>query len=218
VGCKQSVENKTNENISDCEKGILKAEQDAKKGKYEILSYGMPDYPDWNFQMFYEDFVKEIYGIIIGNGGCVIYEEKECYADKMEEIVLIKYGEDIFEKARKDARKKFKEHIQSQINDDYIFSSIDTLPKFVNEKENLNSYLTNRLKNDREFKGRVLAIFIVEKNGDLSEIEIKHGTDKEFDQRLSNVLTEMPKWNSGVYLGQKVRTRISLPIIINEKN
>ena len=214
--CKNANEKTEQKEQTDCQKGVLKAEKDAENGHYEILSYGLPDYPDWNFQMFYEDYVEKNYGIIIGNGGCKVYEEKECYADKMREIVNEKFGDTIFRHARELAKIEFKQNIHLGIENDSLFKTVDTSPSFVYNKESLNQYISNRLKNEKKLKGRVQVMFVVEKNGDLSDIDIRHGIENEFDQDLVKLLDNMPNWNPGVYFDKKVRTRIGLPIILSE--
>jgi len=214
--CKNAGEKIEQQGLTDCQKGILKAEKDSENGHYEILSYGLPDYDDWNFQMFYENYIEKNYGIVIGNGGCVVYEEKECYADKMREIVNEKFGDTIFKHARELAKIDFKRNIILGIENDSIFGTVDTSASFSYNKENLNHYISNRLKNEKKLNGRVQVMFVVEKNGDLSNIDIKHGIENEFDQDLVKLLDNMPNWNPGVYFDKKVRTRISLPIIINE--
>jgi len=200
---------------NDCKKGKLKAIKDAKNSHYEIISYGLPDYPDWNFQKFYENYVEKKYGIILGNGGCVLYEEKLCYTDKMREIVKKKFGENILIKSRKLAKIEFKRKILLEIKNDSIFTSVDTLPFFINNKENLSQYISNRLKNEKKLNGRTQVTFVVEKNGDLSNINLKPRIENKFDQKLIELLENMPNWNPGIYFGEKVRTKIEFPIILN---
>ena len=38
--------------LESCETGIEKAIQDANKGRYELLSYGLVYHDDWGFQRF----------------------------------------------------------------------------------------------------------------------------------------------------------------------
>lgn len=95
-------------NDEECVKGIQKANDDASKGKYKIVSYGMPYYENWDFQSFYEKYLMEKYGIQYEEGGCVIRTEGECYSMVMQNIIEEKFGKDIFQKAREEAKIKYE--------------------------------------------------------------------------------------------------------------
>ncbi|WP_339889909.1 hypothetical protein [uncultured Flavobacterium sp.] len=86
-----------------CEKGIEDAKIDAEKGTYKCLSYGLMFETNPELNKFINDYRKKKYGIITRNGGCVITDYSECYLKTMKELVLKKFGEDIFEKSRKEA-------------------------------------------------------------------------------------------------------------------
>lgn len=57
--------------------------------------------------------------------------------------------------------------------------------------------------------GKVVARFIVEKDGRLTNVEIlEHGTP-EMDEEVMAVIRKMPRWNPGTRNGKPVRVRIS---------
>ncbi len=61
-------------------------------------------------------------------------------------------------------------------------------------------------------QGKVLVSFVVEKNGDVSNVEIKRGVDKDLDREAIRVVKSFPKWKPGEQNYGAVRTRVVLPI------
>lgn len=211
-----------------CDDGVLNAESDAKKGVYKLYSYGMPDYEDWDFQNFYEDFVYENYNIKIGNAGCVITEKSECYSNRMKVLIFDKFGSDIFEKAILQAKAKYpkvklqaeidkRNNLIKKIDSDFIFSSsdIDTKPKFKGGEEKFYSYLKNELKNINDLTKKVGVLFVIEKNGTISNVEIKRGSTK-YDEEIIEVFLNTPNWTPATLSGKKVRTRMQIPLIFKK--
>ncbi|MBE8726461.1 hypothetical protein [Flavobacterium hungaricum] len=90
-----------------CEKGIEDAKIDAQKGIYKCLSYGLVFDKNPELNKFVKEYREKKYGIIVGNGGCVITNYSECYSKTIKEIILEKFGTNIFDKSRKEAEELF---------------------------------------------------------------------------------------------------------------
>ncbi|MCL9804694.1 hypothetical protein NAT51_04120 [Flavobacterium amniphilum] len=90
-----------------CEKGIEAAKIDAQNGKYKCLSYGLRFDPNPELNTFAREYREKKYGIITGNGGCVISDYSKCYSETIEKIILEKFGADIFERSRKEAEELY---------------------------------------------------------------------------------------------------------------
>lgn len=90
-----------------CEKGIEDAKIDAEKEIYKCLSYGLIFDTNPELNKFINDYREKKYGIITRNGGCVVNEYSECYLKTMEELVLKKFGNDIFEKSLREANELY---------------------------------------------------------------------------------------------------------------
>jgi len=86
-----------------CETGTEQAIQDANNGIYKSITYGMIASTDWDFDKFYWAYVKDKYNVILGTGGCVVTPEIICYTRKMKEIIFQDFGDDFFEKSKKEA-------------------------------------------------------------------------------------------------------------------
>ncbi|QNK78253.1 leucine-rich repeat domain-containing protein [Winogradskyella sp. PAMC22761] len=93
--------------IWDCEKGIKDAKNDFKNGKYNCYSYGLIVRTEPEFNDYLQEYRKNKYGIISKNAGCVITEHSKCYSKVMTELVYEKFGSDIFEKSRKEAKQLY---------------------------------------------------------------------------------------------------------------
>ena len=60
--------------------------------------------------------------------------------------------------------------------------------------------------------GKVFVSFIIEKNGELSNIKIIKGIGAGCDEEAIRVLTKSPKWKAGVQNNQNVRVMYTIPI------
>lgn len=62
---------------------------------------------------------------------------------------------------------------------------------------------------------RIIVMFIVEKDGTLSNIKVPKSAGEELDEEAIRVLKSIKtKWEPGIYEGAPVRTQYSLPIVV----
>lgn len=61
-------------------------------------------------------------------------------------------------------------------------------------------------------QGRVVVSFIIEKDGSVSNVELKYGVDPLLDAEALRVVKAMPSWTPGKINGKPVRTLYALPI------
>lgn len=93
--------------FKNCEEGITEANSDFQRGLYSNISYGLIIQTDAEFDEFLANYRKEKYGIDSKMGGCVITPYTKCYSERMDELILEKFGKDIFEKSQKEAKKLY---------------------------------------------------------------------------------------------------------------
>lgn len=62
--------------------------------------------------------------------------------------------------------------------------------------------------------GTIIVGFTVEMDGAVSDIEIIRSNGTDVDQRILNIIKQMPKWEPGRQRGRPVRTKFYLPIRI----
>ena len=63
-----------------------------------------------------------------------------------------------------------------------------------------------------EAQGRVVASFIVEKDGKISDITILTSPDNRLSDEVIRVLRSSPKWKPGTRNGEAVRVKFTLPV------
>ena len=61
-------------------------------------------------------------------------------------------------------------------------------------------------------EGRVFMIFVVEKDGSLTDVSVLKGIGAGCDEESIRVLKNAPKWNPGKQRGNPVRVRFNFPI------
>ena len=65
---------------------------------------------------------------------------------------------------------------------------------------------------DKEIAGRVFVSFVVEKDGSVSNVEVKRGIGGGCDEESDRVNKAMPKWKPGKMKGEPVRVSYMMPI------
>ncbi|MFI3278666.1 MAG: energy transducer TonB [Rikenellaceae bacterium] len=63
--------------------------------------------------------------------------------------------------------------------------------------------------------GRVILTFVIEKNGDLTNIQILQTPDRSLSEEATRVLKSSPKWTPARQGTQVVRVKYTLPVIFN---
>ncbi len=100
---------------------------------------------------------------------------------------------------------------------DFEWDVVQQMPSFPGGEINLFKFLKNNtnypeLSRQRGTQGKVIASFVVEKDGSISDIKILKGVDQYIDQESIKVIKAMPKWKPGKQMGKKVRVRQILPL------
>ena len=65
---------------------------------------------------------------------------------------------------------------------------------------------------ENRIQGRVILTFIVEKNGNLSDLRVLRSVDTSLDDEALRVLKISPQWVPGTQFGKPIRVRYSVPI------
>jgi TonB family protein len=91
------------------------------------------------------------------------------------------------------------------------------MPQFPGGEKKLSSYLSNQIKYpdpeyQRGIEDRVVCAFIVDREGNIHNIEVIEGENEALNREAVRVLSTMPKWEPGENEGQKVNVKCLLPI------
>ena len=102
-------------------------------------------------------------------------------------------------------------------NDTTIYTIVDEMPHFPSGDSAMVAYLTHNIhypqtEKEKGIQGKVFVGFVVEKDGAISNVEVKKGIGEECDAEAVRVIKEMPTWNPGKQNNECVRVSMVLPI------
>jgi len=97
------------------------------------------------------------------------------------------------------------------------FASVEVLPEFQGGMAGWGKYLQKNLKyppmaRENNITGRVIMSFVVEKNGNLTDIKVLRGIGGGCDEEAVRVLKNAPAWKPGIQNGRPVRVAYTMPI------
>jgi periplasmic protein TonB len=102
---------------------------------------------------------------------------------------------------------------------DEMVDPVEIIPSFPGGQDKLARFVKANQKRTSfsdSVKGKVFVQFVVEKTGELTEIEIVRGLNDQCNNEAIRLLRAMPKWNPGSQGGKLVRTRMVLPLVFNQ--
>ena len=100
------------------------------------------------------------------------------------------------------------------------FRVVEDLPQFPGGAAEFMKWLTKNLhypasSQRQKVKGKVVAQFIVNTDGSVSDLELVEHLDAACDREVLRVLRMMPKWQAGVMNAKPCRTKVCIPIVFN---
>jgi protein TonB len=95
---------------------------------------------------------------------------------------------------------------------------VEELPEFPGGASEFMKWLTKNLHypaqaQQRKLQGKVVAQFIVNKDGSISNIELVKRVDPSLDNEALRVLRLMPRWKAGQQNEKPCRTQVCIPIV-----
>ncbi len=104
-----------------------------------------------------------------------------------------------------------------------IFESPEYMPEFPGGEEALKRFLSKNIRAPKEDidpgkKIRVLEKFVVDEQGNISNIQIIQSGGADFDNEVMRVLKKMPKWKPGKQNGRNVAVYFTIPVIFQSQD
>jgi protein TonB len=98
-----------------------------------------------------------------------------------------------------------------------VFDIVEQMPEYPGGLPALLDYLNQNVKypedaEKQKIEGRVLAVFVVETDGSISNVEVVKPVFPSLDAEAVRVLAAMPKWTPGKQSGKLVRVKYTVPI------
>ena len=123
------------------------------------------------------------------------------------------------QKEQKDADED-KPEVVDMYNEPVDFRVVEDLPQFPGGASEFMKWLTKNLKypasaQKKQVKGRVVAQFIVNTDGSVSDLELTEHLEAACDREVLRVLRMMPNWQAGLMNAKPCRTKVCIPIVFN---
>ena len=121
------------------------------------------------------------------------------------------------EEAKEDVKEDLPEAVD-MYDAPVDFRVVEDLPQFPGGAVEFMKWLTKNLKyppsaQQRKVQGRVVAQFIVNKDGSISDLVLVEKVSPELDREALRVLRMMPKWTPGVMDAKPCRTKVCIPVV-----
>ena len=113
-----------------------------------------------------------------------------------------------------------KPEVVDMYNEPVDFRVVEDLPQFPGGASEFMKWLTKNLKypasaQKKQVRGRVVAQFIVNIDGSVSDLELTEHLEAACDREVLRVLRMMPNWQAGVMNAKPCRTKVCIPIVFN---
>ena len=98
-----------------------------------------------------------------------------------------------------------------------VFDVVEEMPQYPGGAEALLEFLNQNVQYPEEaekagIQGRVIATFVVEKDGSVSNAKVVKSVDPLLDAEALRVISAMPKWKPGKQNGKVVRVKYTVPL------
>lgn len=98
-----------------------------------------------------------------------------------------------------------------------VFNVVEVMPEFPGGAQALMKYLSEEINYPDDAiasgtQGRVIAQFIVNKDGSISDVKVVKSVSESLDKEALRVIKEMPKWKPGMQKGEAVRVEYTVPV------
>ena len=162
------------------------------------------------------------------SNGILFINTKEYVKNGKKELVSVTIASQMadaeMEKYVKNGKKeivsvevKAKEAQKEEAGPEGAFDVVEKMPEFPGGSVELMKFLSTNLKYPASalkdsIQGRVVATFIVEKDGSTSNVKVVKHVSDDLDAEAVRVIELMPKWIPGMQRGEAVRVKYTVPV------
>jgi hypothetical protein len=204
---------------SECDKMTRQASVDFSNEKYVYGNYiGISSIKkDYEFEKFYQLYLKSEFNIETITTGCTSLLEEYCYLNTMDSLLGKKfnYGKSFFDTNRIYQKKRFKKLNNKEkakvLNNDKFYSDfLEHKPIFKGKKSKLREYFKLHFEMSKYEKSFGVEMSI-DKNGILTDLKVFYPEilrDKEIIDKPEMIkeLNQLGKWKSGKIFNKKVNS------------
>lgn len=112
----------------------------------------------------------------------------------------------------------------SKTKKEEVYIIVEDMPEFPGGDKALKEFIKSNSKYPLQEKnsakqGKVFVYFVINKEGNVEQINIKRSVNAELDEEAIRIIKSMPKWKPGTQRGNPVKVAYTVPITFNlEKN
>ena len=106
---------------------------------------------------------------------------------------------------------------EPKVEEQKVFDVVEQMPEFPGGQAALLKWISEHIKypavaEENGIQGRVVATFVVERDGSVTDVQIARSIDPSLDKEAIRVLKQMPKWIPGKQNGSAVRVKYTVPV------
>lgn len=108
----------------------------------------------------------------------------------------------------------------SGVQDTTVHKVVEQMPEFPGGMNTFMKWFAKNMKypeiaQKEKIQGKVIVSFIVEKDGSITNAEVKQSVSPVLDAEALRIINTMPAWIPGKVRGKAVRSYYSLPVMFN---
>lgn len=111
-----------------------------------------------------------------------------------------------------DGRSKAERLYDTEVLATVVYTNAEKMPKYPGGEAAVQQYFSQHLRSLAKNGGSLKTSFIVETDGDLSQVQIMDGVSADVDREAQRLLGDMPRWQPGMDKGRAVRVQMIFPI------
>lgn len=105
----------------------------------------------------------------------------------------------------------------AQVDTSKVYTVVQQMPEFPGGQDSMDRFVSNHIKYpkaaaDSGVQGRVVLGYVVNKDGSVSDVQVKRGIHPWLDAEAVRVVSEFPRQKPGMQLGQLVRVQQVVPV------